>query len=63
MTMEMWMGLGVIVALIGFVLYRVGLSMIHKGNKNGGMFTTIAWLFIIVGVMTAFSFFRAKYLS
>lgn len=63
MTVEMWMGLGIIVALIGFVMYRVGLNMQHKGNKNGGMLTMIAWLLMMVGVMTAFSFFRVKYLS
>lgn len=63
MTVEMWMGLGVVVALIGLVLYRIGLSMQNKGNKNGGILTLIAWLLLMVGVMTAFSFFRVKYLS
>lgn len=63
LTVDMWMGLGIIVALIGIVLYRVGLSMQSKGNKNGGIFTMVAWLLIMVGVMTAFAFFRVKYLS
>ena len=48
MTVEMW---------------RVGLSMQAKRNRNAGMVTMIAWLLLMVGVMTAFSFFRVKYLS
>ena len=27
MTVEMWMGLGIVVAIIGFIMWRVGLSM------------------------------------
>ena len=61
MTVEMW--IGIIVAIIGFVMWRTGLSMQAKGNRNAGMITMIAWLFLMVGVMTAFSFFRVKYLS
>ena len=56
MTVEMWMGLGIVVAIIG-------LSMQAKRNRNAGMVTMIAWLLLMVGVMTAFSFFRVKYLS
>lgn len=63
MTVEMWMGLGIIVAIIGFVMWRVGMNMQAKGNRNAGMVTMIAWLLLMVGVMTAFSFFRVKYLS
>ncbi len=63
MTVEMWMGLGIIVAIIGFVMWRVGLSMQAKGDRNAGMVTMIAWFCLIVGIMTAFSFFRVKYLS
>lgn len=63
MTVEMWMGLGIIVAVIGFIMWRVGMHMQTKGNKNAGMVTMIAWLLLMVGVMTAFSFFRVKYLS
>ena len=58
MTVEMWMGLGIVVAIIGFIMWRAGLS-----NRNAGMVTMIAWLLLMVGVMTAFSFFRVKYLS
>lgn len=63
MTVEMWMGLGIVVAIIGFVMWRIGMNMQTKGNRNAGMVTMIAWLFLMVGVMTAFSFFRVKYLS
>ena len=63
MTVEMWMGLGIIVAIVGFVLWKTALSMQAKRNRNAGMVTMIAWLLLMVGVMTAFSFFRVKYLS
>jgi hypothetical protein len=63
MTVEMWMGLGIVVAIIGFIMWRVGLNMQAKRNRNAGMVTMIAWLLLMVGVMTAFSFFRVKYLS
>ena len=59
MTVEMWMGLGIVVAIIGFIMWRAGLSMQAKRNRNAGMVTMIAWLLL----MTAFSFFRVKYLS
>ena len=52
MTVEMWMGLGIIVAIVGFVLWKTALNL-----------STIAWLLIMVGVMITFSFFRVKYLS
>lgn len=32
MTVEMWMGLGIVVAIIGFIMWRVGLSMQAKRN-------------------------------
>ena len=63
MTVEMWMGLGIVVAIIGFIMWRAGLSMQAKRNRNAGMVSTIAWLLIMVGVMITFSFFRVKYLS
>lgn len=63
MTVEMWMGLGIIIAIIGFVLWKTALNLKTKGNRNAGMFSTIAWLLIMVGVMTTFSFFRVKYLN
>ena len=63
MTVEMWMGLGIIVAIVGFVLWKTALNLRAKGNRNAGMFSTIAWLLIMVGVMITFSFFRVKYLS
>ena len=63
MTVEMWMGLGIIVATVGFVLWKTALNLRAKGNRNAGMFSTIAWLLIMVGVMITFSFFRVKYLS
>ena len=37
MTVEMWMGLGIVVAIIGFIMWRVGLSMQAKRNRNAGM--------------------------
>ena len=63
MTVEMWMGIGAIIAIIGFIMLRIGMNMQAKGNRNAAMVTMFAWLFLIVGVMTAFSFFRVKYLS
>ena len=63
MTVEMWMGLGIIVAIVGFVLWKTALNLRAKGNRNAGMFSTIAGLLIMVGVMITFSFFRVKYLS
>ena len=30
MTVEMWMGLGIVVAIIGFIMWRAGLSMHGK---------------------------------
>ena len=30
MTVEMWMGLGIVVAIIGFIMWRAGLSMQAK---------------------------------
>ena len=54
MTVEMWMGLGIVVAIVGFIMWRVGLSMQAKRNRNAGMVTMIAWLLLMVGVMTAF---------
>ena len=53
----------VIVAIVGFVLWKTALNLRAKGNRNAGMFSTIAWLLIMVGVMITFSFFRVKYLS
>jgi hypothetical protein len=44
MTVEMWMGLGIIVAIVGFVLWKTALNLRAKGNRNAGMFSTIAWL-------------------
>ena len=52
MTVEMWMGLGIVVAIIGFIMWRAGLSMQAKRNRNAGMVTMIAWLLLMVGVMT-----------
>ena len=43
MTVEMWMGLGIVVAIIGFIMWRAGLSMQAKRNRNAGMVTMIAW--------------------
>ena len=64
MTVEMWMGLGIVVAIIGFIImWRAGLVCRQKETGNAGMATMIAWLLLMVGVMTAFSFFRVKYLS
>ncbi len=63
MTVEKYMMIGVIVAIVGFVLYRFGQILDKRGNKNGALISMVAWLFIIVGVMTSFSFFRVKYLS
>ena len=37
MTVEMWMGLGIVVAIIGFIMWRVGLNMQAKRNRNAGM--------------------------
>ena len=54
MTVEMWMGLGIIVAIVGFVLWKTALNLRAKGNRNAGMFSTIAWLLIMVGVMITF---------
>lgn len=39
MTVEMWMGLGIVVAIIGFIMWRAGLSMQAKRNRNAGMVT------------------------
>ena len=63
MTVEMWMGLGIIVAIVGFVLWKTALNLRAKGNRNAGMFSTIAWLLIMEGVKITFSFFLVKYLS
>ena len=35
MTVEMWMGLGIVVAIIGFIMWRAGLSMQAKRNRYG----------------------------
>ena len=48
MTVEMWMGLGIVVAIIGFIMWRVGLNMQAKRNRNAGMVTMIAWLLLII---------------
>ena len=48
MTVEMWMGLGIVVAIIGFIMWRAGLSMQAKRNRNAGMVTMIAWLLLMV---------------
>ena len=37
MTVEMWMGLGIIVAIVGFVLWKIALNQKAKGNRNAGM--------------------------
>ena len=37
MTVEMWMGLGIIVAIVGFVLWKTALNLRAKGNRNAGM--------------------------
>ena len=63
MTVAMWMVLVIFVAFICVIMWRSGLSMQAKRNRNAGMVTMIAWLLLMVGVMTAFSFFRVKYLS
>ena len=34
MTVEMWMGLGIVVAIIGFIMWRAGLSMQAKRNRS-----------------------------
>ncbi len=34
MTVEMWMGLGIVVAIIGFIMWRAGLSMQAKRNRK-----------------------------
>ena len=49
MTVEMWMGLGIVVAIIGFIMWRAGLSMQAKRNRNAGMVTMIAWLLLMDG--------------
>ena len=36
MTVEMWMGLGIVVAIIGFIMWRAGLSMQAKRNRKAG---------------------------
>ena len=43
MTVEMWMGLGIVVAIIGFIMWRVGLNMQAKRNRNAGMVTSHGW--------------------
>lgn len=63
MTVEMWMGICVAVAIVGVIMNRLGFAMKNKGNKNGALISLIGWLFIMVGVMVGFSFFRLKYLS
>lgn len=56
-------GSGYIVAIVGFVLWKTALNLRAKGNRNAGMFSTIAWLLIMVGTMTHFRFSDVKYLS
>lgn len=34
MTVEMWMGLGIVVAIIGFIMWRAGLSMQAKETET-----------------------------
>ena len=34
MTVEMWMGLGIVVAIIGFIMWRVGLNMQAKRKSK-----------------------------
>ncbi|MFQ9749754.1 MAG: hypothetical protein ACLRYY_13350 [Anaerobutyricum soehngenii] len=64
MTVEMWMGLGIIVAIVGFVLWKTALNLRAKGNRNAGMFSyDKRGYLLMVGVMITFSFFRVKYLS
>lgn len=60
MTVEMWMGLGIVVAIIGFIMWRAGLSMQAKRNRNAGMVTMIAWLLLMVGVMNRIFIFQSK---
>ena len=46
MTVEMWMGLGIVVAIIGFIMWRAGLCMLAKRNRYAGMVSMIAWLLL-----------------
>lgn len=62
-TIDLWLVIGLAMAFVGLVMYRVGLAMQQKKNKNGGIVSLIAWFFIMVGAMAAFAAFRAKYLS
>lgn len=34
MTVEMWMGLGIVVAIIGFIMWRAGLSCRQKETET-----------------------------